>query len=130
MLCATFKADFFGELAGAQEIGTFLIYIFFVVIGVPASIVSIINNSPLLLVYCLIVVLFNMIVTFGCAKIFKFNLEEAILASNACIGGPTTAAAMAVSKSWSNLIAPIMLIGTLGYVVGNYLGIIVGNFLM
>lgn len=130
MLCATLKSDFFGNLGGAQEIGTFLIYLFFVVIGVPASISSIINNSPLLLVFCLIVVLINMLVTFGVAKLFKFNLEEAILASNACIGGPTTAAAMAVSKSWSKLIAPIILIGTLGYVIGNYCGIIVGNFLM
>lgn len=130
MLCATLKSDFFGNLGGAQEIGTFLIYLFFVVIGVPASISSIINNSPLLLVFCLIIVAINMLVTFGVAKLFKFNLEEAILASNACIGGPTTAAAMAVSKSWSKLIAPIMLIGTLGYVIGNYCGIIVGNFLM
>lgn len=130
MLCATLKSDFFGNLGGAQEIGTFLIYLFFVVIGVPASISSIISNSPLLLVFCLIVVLINMLVTFGVAKLFKFNLEEAILASNACIGGPTTAAAMAVSKSWSKLIAPIILIGTLGYVIGNYCGIIVGNFLM
>ena len=130
MLCATLKSDFFGSLGGAQEIGTFLIYLFFVVIGVPASILSIISNSPLLLVFCLIVVAINMLVTFGAAKLFKFNLEDAILASNACIGGPTTAAAMAVSKSWSKLIAPIMLIGTLGYVIGNYCGIIVGNFLM
>lgn len=130
MLCATIKSDFFGNLGGAQEIGTFLIYLFFVVIGVPASISSIINNSPLLLVFCLIIVLVNMLVTFGAAKLFKFNLEDAILASNACIGGPTTAAAMAVSKSWSKLIAPIMLIGTLGYVIGNYCGIIVGNFLI
>ena len=127
MTCATLKPDFFGKLGGAQEIGTFLIYLFFVVIGAPASIVSIFFKSPLLLVFCLIIVSSNMIVTFLGAKMFKFNLEDAILASNACIGGPTTAAAMAVSKSWSKLIAPIMLIGTLGYVIGNYCGILIGN---
>lgn len=130
MICASVFSDFFSNLGGAQEIGTYLIYIFFVVIGVPASIQSIIMNSPLLLVFCFVVVIINMIVTFICAKIFKFNLEDAILASNACIGGPTTAAAMAVSKGWTKLIAPIMLIGTLGYVIGNYCGIIIGNFLM
>ena len=128
MICATVKPSFFGNLGGAQEIGTFLIYMFFVVIGVPASISSILFNSPLLLVFCLIIVASNMIVTFSAAHVFKFNLEDAILASNACIGGPTTAAAMAVSKSWSKLIAPIMLIGTLGYVIGNYCGILIGNF--
>lgn len=130
MICATVFSDFFSNLGGAQEIGTYLIYIFFVVIGVPASIQSIIMNSPLLLVFCFVVVLINMIVTFACAKVFKFNLEDAILASNACIGGPTTAAAMAVSKGWTKLIAPIMLIGTLGYVIGNYCGLIIGNFLL
>lgn len=130
MACATIKPDFFGNLGGAQEIGTFLIYIFFVVIGIPASISSILFNSPLLLLFCLIIVVSNMIVTFGAARVFKFNLEDAILASNACIGGPTTAAAMAVSKSWSKLIAPIMLIGTLGYVIGNYCGLLIGNLLI
>lgn len=130
MICATFFSSFFSKLGGAQEMGTYLIYIFFVVIGVPASISSILQNSPLLLVFCFIMVLINMLVTFIFAKLFKFNLEDAILASNACIGGPTTAAAMAVSKGWTKLIAPIMLIGTFGYVIGNYCGIIVANFLM
>ncbi|MGN1032526.1 MAG: DUF819 domain-containing protein [Intestinibacter sp.] len=130
MICATVFSELFSNLGGAQEIGTYLIYIFFVVIGVPASIQSIIQNSPLLLVFCFIMVFMNMIVTFICAKLFKFNLEDAILASNACIGGPTTAAAMAVSKGWTKLIAPIMLIGILGYVIGNYCGILIGNFLL
>ena len=130
MICATVFSNFFSKLGGSQEMGTYLIYLFFVVIGVPASIQSIIQNSPLLLVFCFIMVLVNMIVTFICAKIFKFSLEEAILASNANIGGPTTAAAMAVSKGWTKLIAPILLVGTFGYVIGNYCGLLIGNFLL
>lgn len=129
MLLATFMPHFFGEIKGAQELGTFLIYIFFVVIGVPASITLIIQKSPLLLLYCAIMVAVNMIVTFVGAKIFKFSLEEAILASNANIGGPTTAAAMAISKGWTKLVGPIIMIGTLGYIVGNYFGLFMGNLL-
>lgn len=127
MLLATYFPKFFGEIKGAQEIGTFLIYIFFVVIGVPASIPMIIQEAPLLLVFCGIIVLVNMIVTFVFGKLLKFNLEEMILASNANIGGPTTAAAMAIAKGWNTLIIPIVLVGTLGYVIGNYLGIFMGN---
>ncbi len=130
MILATAKADFFGEIAGAQEIGTYLIYLFFVVIGVPASIGLILQKSPLLLLFCTVMVLVNMIVTFGFGKLLKFDLEEMILASNANIGGPTTAAAMAISKGWTKLIAPIMLVGTLGYIIGNYFGIFMGNILM
>lgn len=129
MLCATAKPDFFGEIKGTQEIGTYLIYLFFFVIGVPASVPMIIKNSPLLLVFAAIVVLTNMLFTLIAGKLLKFNLEDIILASNANIGGPTTAVAMAVSKGWTKLIGPIVLIGTLGYVLGTYFGLIVGSIL-
>ena len=59
----------------------------------------------------------------------KFDLEDAIIASNANIGGPTTAAGMAVSQGWSRLVGPAMLVGVLGYVIGNYAGTVVGIIL-
>ncbi|MCI2057695.1 MAG: DUF819 family protein [Oscillibacter sp.] len=127
MLLATFLPKLFGQAPGASEIGTFLIYIFFAVIGAPASIGDIIKNSPILFAFAAIIVFANMLITFLFGKIFKFNLEDMIIASNANIGGPTTSAAMAISKGWVNLVGPAMLVGTLGYVLGNYLGIIVAN---
>lgn len=129
MACATFAPGFFGEIKGTNELGTFLIYLFFFVIGVPASVPMIIKNSPLLLVFAAIVVLVNMIFSLVAGKLLKFNLEDIILASNANIGGPTTAAAMAVSKGWTKLVGPIVLVGTLGYVLGTYFGLIVGSIL-
>ena len=129
MLCATLKPGFFGEIKGTQELGTYLIYLFFFVIGVPASVPLIIKNSPLLLVFAAIVVIVNMLFSLTAGKLLKFDLEEIILASNANIGGPTTAVAMAVSKGWSKLVGPILLIGTLGYVLGTYFGLIVGAIL-
>jgi uncharacterized membrane protein len=130
MLGATYFPNYFSNIRGSQEIGTFLIYIFFVVIGVPASITLILQKSPLLLVFCAIMVGMNMLVSFGVGKLLKFDLEEIILASNANIGGPTTAAAMAISKGWVDLVAPIMVVGTLGYIIGNYFGILMGNILV
>ena len=129
MMIASFFPKQMSSVKGSQEIGTFLIYLFFAVIGAPASILLIIKESPLLLVLALIMVAINMIVSLIFGKIFKFSIEEIIIASNANIGGPTTAAAMAVSKGWTELIIPGLLIGTLGYVIGNYLGIFVGMVL-
>lgn len=129
MACATFAPGFFGEIKGTNELGTFLIYLFFFVIGVPASVPMIIKNSPLLLVFAAIVVAVNMIFSLVAGKLLKFNLEDIILASNANIGGPTTAAAMAVSKGWTKLVGPIVLVGTLGYVLGTYFGLVVGSIL-
>ena len=117
------------SIRGSQEIGTFLIYLFFAVIGAPASIGLILRESPLLLVFALIVVLINLVISLIFGKLFKFNIEEIIIASNANVGGPTTAAAMAVSKGWTELIVPALLVGTLGYVIGNYYGILSGILL-
>ena len=130
MLCASVAPKIFGEIAGTQEIGTFLIYLFFFVIGVPASLMEIIQNSPLLLVFCAVIVIVNMAVEFLFGKLLKFNLEDIILASNANIGGPTTAVAMAISKGWIELVGPIMLVGTLGYIIGTYAGTFVGTLLL
>ena len=117
------------EIHGAKELGTWLIYLFYFAIGVPASIVLIIRNAPILLVYCFILVVFNMLFCFVFGKLFHFSLEEIILASNANIGGPTTAAGMAISQGWSKLVGPCMMVGTFGYVIGTWLGIIVGSIL-
>lgn len=129
MILATYLPNFFGNINGAQEIGTFLIYIFFVVIGVPASIHLIITKSPLLLLFCAIMVIVNMLFILFIGKLFKFNLEEILIASNSNIGGPTTAAAMAIAKGWTPLVLPAILAGTLGYIIGNYFGIFIGNLL-
>lgn len=129
MIIATVFSKPLEKLGGSQEIGTYLIYLFFFVIGAPASIKAIFLNAPLLLVFCAIMVIVNMLFCFVFGKIFKFDLEDCILASNACIGGPTTAAAMAISKGWIKLVGPIMLVGTLGYVIGTYFGTFIGNFL-
>ena len=117
------------EMNGAQEIGTWLIYLFFFVIGVPASIGVLLRNAPILLLFCMIVVLFNMAFCFLGGKLLKFDLEDIILASNANIGGPTTAAGMAISQGWTKLIGPCMLVGTFGYVIGTWLGILAGSLL-
>ena len=112
-----------------KELGTWFIYQFFFVIGVPASIVMIIKNAPILLLFCFIIVVFNMLFCFGFGKLLRFNLEDIIIASNANIGGPTTAAGMAIAQGWNALVGPCMLVGTLGYVIGTWLGIIVGSIL-
>lgn len=129
MIVATVFAKQIEATAGTQEIGTYLIYLFFFVIGVPASIPQILREAPLLFVLCAIIIIVNMLISLIFGKLFKFNLEDIIVASNANIGGPTTAAAMAISKGWIKLVGPIMLIGTFGYIIGTYAGTFIGQLL-
>ncbi|MEN6670396.1 DUF819 family protein [Psychrobacter sp. B38] len=124
IVASVFKNSF-EKLNGSQELGTYCIYLFFVVIGIPASISLIVTKAPLLFVFVFIIAMVNLAITMGIGKLFKFNIEEVVMACNANIGGPTTAAALAISKGWTKLVGPILVIGTVGYVVGNYIGTIV-----
>lgn len=130
VLLVTVFAKFFDSINGAQEIGTFLIYIFFVVIGVPASIKEIIVNSPALFLFCIIIAISNLLFSLLGGKVTNLTLEEMMLASNATVGGPTTAAAMAISKGWHNLVVPALLCGIWGYITGNYFGLFMGNWMI
>lgn len=129
MLVATFGEAQVEKMRGSQEIGTYLIYLFLFVIGVPASVAEIITKTPLLFAFTGIMVAVNMLFCFVGGKLVHANLEDIIIASNANIGGPPTAAGMAISQGWSKLVGPGLLMGVLGYVVGNYAGVIIGSLL-
>lgn len=124
-IVASIFRNSFEKLNGSQELGTYCIYLFFVVIGIPASIGLIVTKAPLLFVFVFIIAMVNLAITMGVGKLFKFSVEEVVLACNANIGGPTTAAALAISKGWTKLVGPILVIGTVGYVIGNYVGTII-----
>ncbi|MBP9957732.1 MAG: DUF819 family protein [Synergistaceae bacterium] len=129
VILASVFPRFFAAIRGSKEIGSFFIHIFFVVIGVPASLSMIFNNSPLLFVFAAVIVIVNLIVTLTLGKLFKFDLEELLVSCNATIGGPTTAAAMVIAKGWTDLVVPALLVGVWGYVIGNYAAIALANFL-
>lgn len=129
LLVATVFSKQLEKINGAEEIGTFLIYLFFVVLGIPASISDILKNGAFILLFCILAVIIHLLFTLFLGKLFKCKLDELLLASNACIGGPTTAVAMAIAKGWNELIIPVMVSGIWGYILGNYCGILVGNLL-
>ena len=71
---ASFFSKFFGNISGAQEVGTFLIHIFFAVIGAPASIALIIRDAPILLLFAAIIVLMNLVFSLVFGKIFSLMI--------------------------------------------------------
>ncbi|MGL5315130.1 MAG: DUF819 domain-containing protein, partial [Peptostreptococcaceae bacterium] len=81
LIVATVFSKQLEEINGAEEIGTFLIYLFFVVLGVPASISEILKNGAFILVFCILVVAIHLTVTLLLGKLFKFKLDELLLAS-------------------------------------------------
>jgi uncharacterized membrane protein len=123
---ATAFPNWLPKIPGTYEIGMFLIYLFFVVIGIPASLYQIVTQAPILLAFCLTIAVINIVFTLTVGRAGKYSVEECVLASNANLGGPSTAAGMAIAKGWTRLIVPAILVGVYGYAVGNYVGLFVG----
>jgi uncharacterized membrane protein len=117
------------KLTGAEVIGTFLMQVFFAVIGASANVATVLKVGPVLFVFAAVILLVHLLVVLGLGWLMRLDLFELIIASNANVGGPTTAAAMAVARRWEKLVLPAILCGTLGYAVANFIGVALGHWL-
>jgi uncharacterized membrane protein len=118
-----------GSIQGADIIGTFLMQIFFAAIGASANIFVVLEYGPVLFVFAALILAIHLLFLLGAGKLFKLDLAEIVIASNANMGGPTTAAAMAVARKWRSLVIPAILCGTLGYAVATFIGVALGQWL-
>jgi uncharacterized membrane protein len=121
--------SFFGKLKGNHAMGALLMQIFFAVIGASANIKMVLKVGPLLFLFAAVILSIHLFVILVMGKLFRLDLREILIASNANMGGPTTAAAMAVAKKWDHLILPAILSGTFGYAIANFIGVFVANWL-
>lgn len=117
------------NITGNEELGTFLIFIFFVMIGLPASITKVITEAPVMILFCAIILLFNFLITFIIGKLLNYDLEVLVMAGVITSGGPMNGVAIAISKNWRNLVLPSLMLGVWGYVIGNYIGYLMGMLL-
>ncbi len=129
VLIASLFPEAMGKIEGADMIGTFLMQIFFAAIGASASIMVVLEYGPVLFVFAALILSVHLVFLLAAGKLFKLDLAEIVIASNANMGGPTTAAAMAVARKWKELVIPAILCGTLGYAVATFLGVALGYWL-
>ncbi len=130
MLVATSLHRWVGKINGAEEMGSFMLYVFLFTVGLPADLIAVLRNVPLLFLFCLIMAVTNLVVTLSLGRLLKIDLEELLLCVNATLGGAPSAAAMAIAKGWPALVLPAILVGIWGYVIGTFLGVMVGELLM
>lgn len=111
---------------GGFQLGNLALHFFFVVIGIFSKFSLILEVGMAAFYFVAVVVLVHGVVVYGLGRLLKLDLGTLSVASQAAVGGPSSALAVAVSREWDGLILPGVIVGLLGYAVGTYLGMGVG----
>ncbi|CAI8604433.1 unnamed protein product [Vicia faba] len=124
VISATVFPKPFASLASSGEaMAVILIQVFFGVIGASGSIRSVMNTAPSIFLFSFVQITVHLALILGLGRLFRFDLKLLLIASNANVGGPTTACGMATAKGWKSLILPGILAGIFGIAIATFLGI-------
>ena len=117
------------RLQGDFQLGMVFMYIFFGVMGAGADVVLMIDTALPVFGFVGIMATVHLVVVLIATKIFKIDLAEAMLVSNAVALGPATAAAQAAAQGWRTLVTPAVMLGVLGYATATFIGVALSQWL-
>lgn len=112
-------------LRGVRAIGMYAVYLFLAVIGAFCDVRAMAGLGRLgliLLAFAAITVSLHGLIVFGTAWIFRMDLDGAAVASQANVGGSTSALALAKSLGREDLLLPAILLGAIGNAIGTFIG--------
>ncbi|MCG3155376.1 MAG: hypothetical protein DKINENOH_01982 [bacterium] len=110
------------EAAGASKVGYVALFLFLTSIGAKANLAGLLA-APVLLLAGVVWICFHILFLFAGARLIKAPMFLVAIGSQANIGGP--ASAPIVAAAYYEAMAPVgVLMGVLGYLLGNYGGLL------
>ena len=119
------------RLRGTRTLGMFAIMLFLAVIGALCDLQALKQMGSLgteLSIFVVIVVTVHGLCVYGASLFLRVDPNVASVASQANIGGGTTALALARSLGRSDLVLPSILLGSVGTALGTFLGFLVAGW--
>ena len=132
VLSATAFPNWFSKLrTSGTAVGILFLQMFFASSGAAGSLLLVLRRAPSLVAFSALQLAVHFLVLTGLGRgVLRLDPNELYLASNANVGGPTTAAAMAQAKEWNKLVLPALLVGVLGYAMATALSLSLGPILI
>jgi uncharacterized membrane protein len=109
----------------ARPLGLYGVYVFLIVVGASVDIAALIASGPLgmmLMAFVTILMMVHGAVLVTAAQVLKIEPEIVAIASNANIGGATSAVSLAEAFGREDLVLPGLIAGTVGTAIGTYIG--------
>ena len=116
--------------AGFDAAPAALLLLFFAALGASAGPAAAAQVGPTAAAFITLQLAVHLAVTLAAGAALRLPRHLLLLASNAAVGGPATAAAMAAARGWTHLAPVAVLLGTLGYLIGTAAGVAVGALLL
>jgi len=126
------QTPFVSKLKGGHALGLYLVYLFLAVIGAYCEIGAVVALKEIgltLLLFTSLAVLLHGILIVGIGGFIFKDWDMVSIASQANVGGGTSAIALAETFHRKELVLPAILVGTLGNALGTYLGFMVVSIL-
>jgi len=110
------------SLSGSAMLGNYLILLFLASNGARSVVANIIEVGPAVFYFAIITVSIHGVVIFGLGRAAGIDAPTLAVASQANVGGPASAMALASARGYTDSLLPGIAVGLLGYAVGNYAG--------
>jgi len=115
------------SLKGAWELGDLAFYLFFAAVGAMIDVYQAVVLSPVLFLYVVIIMAVHFSWVYGMGRLLRMDLGVLTIASVATKAGPPMVLPVAEAKGWRHLVLPGIVLGMVGYAIGNYVGWAVAN---
>lgn len=129
LIVATIFPQQVAKLSGYREAGNVMMFVFLASVGASADVWELVETAPVLFLFATVIIGVHLVILFGIGMLFRFDLAELAMASAVCIGGPSSAPALASAKGWRDLLIPGVLAGSFGYAIGSFIGVSVASWL-
>lgn len=117
------------RLAGGAMLGNYALHLFLAGLGAQSIVREILRVGPAVFWFSLVVIGVHGVVLFGAGRLLRVDLPTLTVASQANVGGPASAMALATAKGYADRVLPGVAVGLLGYAVGNYAGFVVAGLM-
>ncbi|MFC1500185.1 DUF819 domain-containing protein [Candidatus Zixiibacteriota bacterium] len=110
------------KISGGAMWGNYLVLLFLASNGAQSVVANIVRHGPAVFWFAGGTVLIHGIIIFGVGRMLRIDLPTLAVASQANVGGAASAMAMASARGYGDRLLPGVVVGLLGYAIGNYVG--------